>query len=71
MLIVKGKFDGTHLRLEKEVRVDHEVPVIVTFPDAPGSEPDFREFLLAGPTMTQRELSELEGFIEGFRRWKT
>ena len=70
MLVVKGKFDGTHLRLETPVRIDHEVPVIVTFPDVPG-EGDFREFLLAGPTIPQSGLDQLLEFIEGFRRWKT
>ena len=70
MLVVKGKFDGKRLRLDKPVRIDHEVPVIVTFPDVP-AEGDFRDFLLAGPTIPQEGLDTLLEFIEGFRRWKT
>ena len=74
MLTVKGKYDGKNLQLEEEVHVDHEMPVIVNFPELPPpekpKEDDFREFLLNGPVWTDEQIADVEAFIERFRQWK-
>jgi hypothetical protein len=73
MLAVKGKFDGHRLKLEHEVHVEGDVPVIVTFVGSmPAATPsaDNLDFLLRGPTWSEAELRQTNEFIEEFRTWK-
>jgi len=69
MKTVTGVYDGKSIHLDKEVHVDHEMPVLVTFLELPPDE-DFREFLLSGPTWTEDEIRSFEEGEEMFRRWK-
>jgi hypothetical protein len=74
MLVVRGSYDGRELRLEKQVHLDREVPVVVTFleplPDQPPATNSYREFLLSGPALSSSEIEPFLTFIEGFRKWK-
>jgi hypothetical protein len=77
MLRVKGKCDGKVVRLERQVPVEGEVPVMVEFQEAQAEanpeEPkrmDLVDFLLSGPTFSEEELASIEAGIEEFRRWR-
>lgn len=78
MLRVKGKCDGRVVRLEHQVPVKGEVQVLVEFPDTrvgrdseATPRQDLVDFLLSGPTFSEKELASIEAGIEEFSRWRS